>query len=550
LPGPAYHIDVAPPPGDDRFTTKGLSGVSVAGQETIIVALQFAHPPNASPVVAALPSLATGEGSTMDSSGSFTDPDSTSWTATVDYGDGTGPQPLALAGKTYSLSHTYADNGAYTVTVLVKDDAGATGTGSFDVTVANVSPSVNAGPDATLSDTKTTFTQAGFFVDPGADTWTATVDYGDGSGSQALTLNPDKTFTLNHSYKKKGTYPVTVQVVDDDGGVGTDTVMVYVKVAAANLNGAVITPIPAQTYTGSAITPAVEVTYSGQTLTPNSDYLVAYSNNVDAGGAKATITGIGRYTGTKVVSFKIVPANIAAAMIDNIPSQTYTGSALTPAPKVTWNGTTLILGTDYKAAYSANTNSGSAAVTITGKGDLTGTNQTTFVISPASISGASVAAVADQEYTGSALTPFLAVTWNGKTLKSGTAYTVTYSNNVNFGTATVTITGINNFAGSVTTTFAVVPGKVTGIKAKAGSAAGTVLVSWSQADGGVTGYEVDSATSSDGTYASAGHLSQLSVTIASLTSGKTYYFEVRAYVVIAGTTYYGAWSKVVSAAAK
>ena len=78
----------------------------------------------------------------------------------------------------------------------------------------------------------------------------------------------------------------------------------------------------------------------------------------------------------------------------------------------------------------------------------------------------------------------------------------------------------------------------------------SVLVSWSQADGGVTGYEVDSATSSDGTYASAGHLSQLSVTIASLTSGKTYYFEVRAYVVIAGTTYYGAWSKVVSAAAK
>jgi len=106
------------------------------------------------------------------------------------------------------------------VTVLVKDDAGATGTGSFDVTVANVSPSVNAGPDATLSDTKTTFTQAGFFVDPGADTWTATVDYGDGSGSQALTLNPDKTFTLNHSYKKKGTYPVTVQVVDDDGAWG------------------------------------------------------------------------------------------------------------------------------------------------------------------------------------------------------------------------------------------------------------------------------------------------------------------------------------------
>ena len=345
---------------------------------------------------------------------------------------------------------------------------------------------------------------------------------------------------------KVGTATATVTGIGSYVGTKSATF----KIVAAKLNAAAITPIPDRTYTGSAITPALEVTYSGHRLNPNTDYVFAYSNNVDAGGAKATITGIGGYTGTKSASFKIVPADISGATIDPISGQTYTGSPLTPAPTVTWNETTLVPSTNYKVAYSGNTNAGSATVTITGKGNFTGTNQTTFAISPASISGASVAAVADQAYTGSALTPSLAVTWNGKTLKSGTAYTAIYSNNVSLGTATVNITGINNFAGSVTTTFAVVPAKLTGVKSKAGTAAGTVLVSWSQTDGGVTGYEVDSATSSDGTYTSAGQTSQLSMAVATLTSGKTYYFEVRAYVVIAGTAYYGAWSKVVSATAK
>ena len=66
-------------------------------------------------------------------------------------------------------------------------------------------------------------------TDPGADTWTATVDYGDGTGVQTLILNAGKTFALRHTYTKKGTYKVTVKVTDDDGGVGIDTVWVRVR---------------------------------------------------------------------------------------------------------------------------------------------------------------------------------------------------------------------------------------------------------------------------------------------------------------------------------
>jgi len=65
---------------------------------------------------------------------------------------------------------------------------------------------------------------------------TATVGYGDGSGVQSLTLNPDRIFTLSHTYADSGTYTVTVTVTDDAGGVGSDTAVITVDgIAPATL---------------------------------------------------------------------------------------------------------------------------------------------------------------------------------------------------------------------------------------------------------------------------------------------------------------------------
>ena len=62
-------------------------------------------------------------------SGSFADGAGTSWTATVDYGDSSGVQPLALnANRTFNLSHFYADSGNYAVTVVVTNNLGTVGT--------------------------------------------------------------------------------------------------------------------------------------------------------------------------------------------------------------------------------------------------------------------------------------------------------------------------------------------------------------------------------------------------------------------------------------
>lgn len=93
----------------------------------------------------------------------------------------------------------------------------------------NVAPAVDAGAGGTI-DEAGTFTGSGSFADPGADSWTATVDYGDGSGAQALALNPDKTFSLGHTYASPGIYTVTVTVTDDDTGEHSLTVATYVVV--------------------------------------------------------------------------------------------------------------------------------------------------------------------------------------------------------------------------------------------------------------------------------------------------------------------------------
>lgn len=75
---------------------------------------------------------------------------------------------------------------------------------------------------------------------------------------------------------------------------------------------------------------------------------------------------------------------------------------------------------------------------------------------PPSIADATVSAIGDQTYTGSAITPSPTVSYGSKTLKKGTDYTLSYSNNTAIGTATITITGIGNYAGTKKITFKIV----------------------------------------------------------------------------------------------
>ena len=178
------------------------------------------------------------EGGTYTSSGSFTDPDEDTWTATVDYGDDPDAEPEVLTlgeGKSFELSHPYADDGTYEVTVTVTDDDGGVGSASATVVVNNVAPSVDEGPDDKEIDEGGAYTSSGSFTDPGADEWTATVDYGDGSPVENPTL-VGKSFDLSHPYADDGTYEITVTVTDDEGGVGSASATVVVNNVAPSVD--------------------------------------------------------------------------------------------------------------------------------------------------------------------------------------------------------------------------------------------------------------------------------------------------------------------------
>jgi PKD repeat protein len=189
---------------------------------------------NVAPTVDAGQDTVIDEGSSFSQSGSFTDAGTGPWTATVDYGDGSGLWLLLLnADKTFALSHTYPDNGLYTINVTVKETKGGAGSDTATITVNNVAPEVDAGSDAVINK-GSIFVRMGSFTDPGTDTWTATVDYGDGSGIQQLALEADRTFSLSHSYSITGIFTVNVTVTDKDGKAGSDTVAVKVNEADAN----------------------------------------------------------------------------------------------------------------------------------------------------------------------------------------------------------------------------------------------------------------------------------------------------------------------------
>ncbi|MBI1926488.1 PKD domain-containing protein, partial [Candidatus Poribacteria bacterium] len=142
---------------------------------------------NAAPTVNAGTTVTITEGQSFSRAGKFAAPMVKRWTGTVDYGDGSGDQPLSLVGNAFTLTHTYPDDGTYRVTVTVTDDDGGAGSDSFTMTVTNVAPTVDAGAEATVAE-GVPFLRSGAFRDAGADRWTGTVDYGDGAGDQPLSL--------------------------------------------------------------------------------------------------------------------------------------------------------------------------------------------------------------------------------------------------------------------------------------------------------------------------------------------------------------------------
>lgn len=140
-----------------------------------------------------------------------------------------------------------------------------------------------------------------------------------------------------------------------------------------------------KTYTGSPCVQGVSVKDSEAKLTFD-DISVTYENNINVGTATIIYTGKNNYTGEIRKNFKITEASITDDMIANIPSVTYNTRAHTPDVTVTFEGSPLEAGKDYDVAYTNNINAGTATVTVTGKGNFTGTASKDFAIAQAYLS--------------------------------------------------------------------------------------------------------------------------------------------------------------------
>ena len=219
----------------------------------------------------------------------------------------------------------------------------------------------------------------------------------------------------------------------------------------------------------------------------------------------------------------------------------YDGKAKKPGVTVKLNGKTLKNGTDYTVSYSNNIKVGTAKVTITGKGNYTGSVSKTYSIKN-NFKKATVSGISTKAFTGKNITQSITVKYNGKTLKNGTDYTVSYSNNKKIGTATVKIAGKGSYTGTITKTFKINPAKQEIQKLTAKSKA--FFVDWAQ-KGSATGYEIQYATNSKFTSAKKVTITNNKTdktTVSKLSGKKKYYVRVRSYTTVKGTKYYGAWS--------
>ncbi len=207
------------------------------------------------------------------------------------------------------------------------------------------------------------------------------------------------------------------------------------------------------------------VTFNGKKLSNKRDYTVTYPDTgtgayQEAGSYPLQITGVGNFTGTRTVNLEITDKMlISKAKAAKIPNQLYSGGE-----DVTLSANTLILyrktkndplkeGVDYTVTYENNREIGTATAVITGTGNYAGTKRITFKIMGTAINKAVVEGIENKIYNGMEQQQDITVRVEGKVLTPDKDYTVSYSKNLNVGTASMTIQGTGAYSGTTKKTF-------------------------------------------------------------------------------------------------
>lgn len=153
-----------------------------------------------------------------------------------------------------------------------------------------------------------------------------------------------------------------------------------------------------------------------------------------------------------------------------------------------------------------------------------------------------------QYYTGKQIKPTLNIKMGSKTLTAGTNYTATYTNNINPGKATITITGKGSYTGTLIQTFKIKPAAVTALTAE--TTASKITLEWTGSEA-YSGYEIYRSTTYDGNFKKIKTINKgdtMEWTNKSLSKEREYIYKIRAFAKVEGTVYYGPYTKITAVA--
>ena len=381
-------------------------------------------------------------------------------------------------------------------------------------------------------------------------------------GAEAFGYTFGSELTLNKNFSMTCAKDSAAEKYAKENGITYDTYQVKIDELA-------VSGIKDKEYTGKPVTQNIVIKNGSVVLDEGTDYTVTYSANTKVGTVEVTITGTGSYTGEIKKSFDILPAKqqiqkletrFKGFFIDWAQKGSATGYEIEYSSNADFKDSTvkkltankpdtltisgLTAGNKYYVRVRSYTNVGEK-VYYGAWSDSKNITAAKYDITKSAISG-----ISTKTYTGKNITQSVKVKYNGKTLKSGTDYTVSYSNNKKVGTATVKITGKGQYGGTVSKTFKINPAKQKIQKLTAKSKA--FFIDWAQ-KGSATGYEVQYATNSKFTGAKKFDVANNKtdkMTISKLSANKKYYVKVRSYTLVKGTKYYGEWSAVKSVTTK
>lgn len=240
------------------------------------------------------------------------------------------------------------------------------------------------------------------------------------------------------------------------------------------------------TYNGAVQRPSeIAVVLNGTRLVEGVDYDLAYLDendspvaSVDAGAYEVKATLKGNYEGATAAGYTIKPKTIESGDVALTPATlAYNGSKQGPAVAVTsvlatsTARTQLVLGTDYLVTGNTATGAGTYTVTVSGKGNFTGSVEKQFTIAPQEVENLEVTFAAGMPadgfvYNGGDQRPSDVVVKVNETTLDSSAYTVTWpaqDQSVNAGTYSVSVALGGNYASTtpITLTYTIAPKPLT-----------------------------------------------------------------------------------------